>query len=186
MSVNLSEKDETTEMILKAQKGDQQAFGELVHLYHHQVIDVVYRISGDAYLADEAAQIAFIKAWKHLPEYQFHSNFRNWLYRIAVNSALDILRKEKPIENIDDVQIGSLEDNADTIMNKKERIRVIQKAVLALPEASRAVIVLREYHGLSYREIADTLDISIGTVMSRLNYARTKLAGMLADYLEET
>lgn len=186
MSVNLSAKDETTGIILKAQKGDQQAFSELVHLYHHRVIDVVYRMCGDSYLADEAAQVAFIKAWKHLPEFQFQSNFRNWIYRIAVNSALDILRKNRPAENIDDVQICSSEGNADTIMEQKERIKGIQEAVLALPEASRAVIVLREYQGLSYREIADTLDISIGTVMSRLNYARTKLADMLADYMEDT
>lgn len=184
--MNPSYFDENADLILKAQNGDQYAFSRLVQFFHERVINVVYRMCGDPYLADEAAQMAFIKAWQHLPEFQLQTNFRNWLYRIAVNAALDILRKEKPTENLDDLALVSPEENADAHLEKQERIQHIREAVLSLPAASRAVIVLREYEGLSYREIADTLDISMGTVMSRLNYARTRLADMLSDYVEET
>lgn len=184
--MNSSNADENTDLIIKAQHGNQDAFCELVHRFHERVINVVYRMCSDRYLAEDAAQMAFIKAWLHIPEFQLHTSFRNWLYRIAINTALDILRKEKPVENLDETQLISPEENADTLLEKQERIQLIRKAVLSLPEASRAVIVLREYEELSYREIAETLDISMGTVMSRLNYARNRLAQMLAGYLEET
>lgn len=181
-----SKPDENAALIFKAQKGDQEAFCELVRYFQDRVINVVYRMCGDPYLAEDAAQVAFIKAWQHLPEFQLHSNFRNWLYRIAINAALDVLRKEKPTENFDEIQLISPLEDADAFLEKQDRNREIHKAVMSLPDASRTVIVLREYEGLSYKEIAETLDISIGTVMSRLNYARNRLAAMLAGYLEET
>lgn len=184
--MNPSNTDETTDLIIKAQQGDQDAFGELVLCFHDRVINVVYRMCSDRYIAEDAAQMAFIKAWQHIPEFQLHTSFRNWLYRIAINAALDIVRKEKPAENLNERQLISTEENADVLLEKQERIQLVRKAVLSLPEASRAVIVLREYEGLSYREIAETLDISLGTVMSRLNYARNRLAEMLAGYLEES
>ncbi len=183
--MNPSDMDESADLILEAQRGDQDAFCRLVHHFHDRVINVVYRMCGDPYLAEEAAQMAFIKAWQHLSEFQLHTNFRNWLYRIAINAALDIIRKEKPAENLDETRLISPEENAEMRLEKQERIRQIRKAVLALPDASRAVIVLREYEELSYREIAETLDISIGTVMSRLSYARNRLAQILAGYMEE-
>ncbi|MBN1535837.1 MAG: sigma-70 family RNA polymerase sigma factor [Anaerolineales bacterium] len=181
-----SNTDVSTDLIVKAQQGDQEAFGDLVRYFHDRVINVVYRMCGDRYLAEEAAQIAFIKAWQHLSDFRLQTSFRNWLYRIAINTATDIIRKEKPDENLDDIQLISNQENGDTHVENEERRQQIRKVVLALPDASRAVIVLREYEGLSYREIAETLDISMGTVMSRLNYARNRLAEMLSGYLEET
>jgi RNA polymerase sigma-70 factor (ECF subfamily) len=184
MQASISAAEETG-LISRAQDGDREAFGELVHRYRVSVINVVYRMCGDANLAEDAAQIAFIRAWQHLPEFQLRSAFRNWLYRIAVNAALDILRRERLQVDIDDLQLVAREENVENLFEQHERLRKIRQAVLSLPEASRAVLILREYEGLSYKEIAETLEISIGTVMSRLNYARTRLLGLLRPDMEE-
>lgn len=170
--------------IVAAQQGDRQAFSELVHRYREGVINVVYRMCGDANLAEDAAQEAFIRAWQHLPRYQPRSPFRNWLYRIANNAALDALRREKQTTDIEDVSLMATTIGPEAAAERSERAEYVREAVLSLAPASRAVLILREYEGLSYKEIADTLNIPMGTVMSRLNYARTKLREMLRAYLE--
>jgi len=176
---------EETRLISQAQSGDRDAFGELVNGYHKGVINVVYRMCGDKWLAQDAAQTAFIKAWKNLPSYRSGTSFRNWLYRIAVNAAVDIVRKDKQTIDINNLELKSphpgIEDNLETM----ERQQIVRKAVLDLPKASRAVLILREYEDLTYREIAETLDIPTGTVMSRLNYARQRLSETLRPLLEE-
>jgi len=106
------------------------------------------------------------------------------VYRIATNVALDALRRERETVDIDALPLAAADAGPEATMEGTERGERVQQAVLALPPASRAVLVLREYEGLSYREIADTLDIPIGTVMSRLNYARNRLRKSLAPYLE--
>ena len=173
-----------TRLVQQAQRGDRDAFCELVHLYRERVIDVVYRMCGDPALAEDAAQIAFLRAWQRLPEYQPRAAFRSWLYRIAVNAALDMLRRERPTTAVDDLQLTNSDPQPEAAYEQQEQAALVRRAVLALPEGSRAALVLREYQGLSYREIAETLDISTGTVMSRLNYARTKLLESLTPYLE--
>ncbi len=173
------------ELIAKAQQGDRQAFGELVRRHREGAINVVYRMCGDANLAEDAAQEAFIRAWQHLPNYRPRSPFRNWVYRIATNVALDFLRRERETVDVDALSLASSSDEEpEALVEGEERGERVRQAVLALPSASRAVLVLREYEGLSYREIADTLGIPIGTVMSRLNYARNRLRESLAPYLE--
>jgi RNA polymerase sigma-70 factor (ECF subfamily) len=172
------------ELITQAQQGDRQAFGELVHRHRGGVINVVYRMCGDANLAEDAAQEAFIRAWQHLPNYRPRSPFRNWVYRIATNAALDTLRREREMVDVDALPLVAPDKGPEAAMEGSERGEQVRQAVLALPTASRAVVVLREYEGLSYREIADTLSIPIGTVMSRLNYARNRLRELLAPHLE--
>jgi len=172
------------ELIAKAQQGDRQAFGELVRRHREGVINVVYRMCGDANLAEDAAQEAFIRAWQHLSNYRPRSPFRNWVYRIATNVTLDVLRRERETVDIDTLSLASSDEGPEAMVERGERGERVRQAVLALPPASRAVLVLREYEGLSYREIADTLGIPIGTVMSRLNYARNRLRESLAPYLE--
>jgi RNA polymerase sigma-70 factor (ECF subfamily) len=172
------------ELITQAQQGDRGAFGELVHRHRVGVVNVVYRMCGDANLAEDAAQEAFIRAWKHLPNYRPRSPFRNWVYRIATNAALDVLRRERETVDVDDLPLVASGKGPEATLEGTERGERVREAVLALPEASRSVLVLREYEGLSYREIADTLGIPIGTVMSRLNYARNRLRESLAPYLE--
>ncbi len=172
------------ELITQAQEGDRQAFSELVRRHREGVVNVVYRMCGDANLAEDAAQEAFIRAWQHLRSYRPRSPFRNWLYRIATNVALDALRREKETVDIDTLELAISDNGPQAIVEGAERGERVRQAVLALPSASRAVLVLREYEGLSYREIVETLGIPMGTVMSRLNYARSRLREALAPYLE--
>ena len=171
-------------LVTRAQQGDREAFSELVRCHREGVINVVYRMCGDATLAEDAAQEAFIRAWQHLASYQPRSPFRNWVYRIAANVALDALRRERETVNVDAVPVAAPGPGPEAMLIEKERAGRIRQAVLALPPASRAVLVLREYEGLSYQEIAYTLDIPMGTVMSRLNYARSRIRESLAAYLE--
>ncbi len=180
-----SHSDCELELIRQAQAGDRHAFGELIYRYRERVVRVVYRMCGDIHLAEDAAQEAFIRAWLHLPKYRPQAPFRSWLYRIATNAALDMLRRERNTVDIDEVPLATPADGPEATMAQVEREERVRQAVMMLPDASRSVLVLREYEGLSYREIADVLDIPIGTVMSRLNYARNRLRAMLAPYLEE-
>ncbi|HDQ72875.1 MAG TPA: sigma-70 family RNA polymerase sigma factor [Chloroflexi bacterium] len=181
MAVAEAERD----LIVKAQDGDRGAFGDLVHLHRQGVVNVVYHMCGDGHLAEDAAQEAFIRAWKHLPKYKPYAPFRNWLYRIATNVARDVLRRERETVDVETLPLATAKAGPEASLVHAQRGERVRAAVLELPPASREALVLREYEGLSYQEIADTLDIPIGTVMSRLNYARKRLSEMLAPYLEE-
>lgn len=171
------------ELVNRAQSGDRHAFSEIVRNHAQGVTNVIYRMCGDVHIAEDAAQETFIQAWLHLPTYRPQTSLRNWLYRIAINAATDMLRKEKRIlpNSMEDLQLTDGGPGPEILVSQQERIVLVQKAVLSLPEASRTVLVLREYEGLSYQEISSTLDIPIGTVMSRLNYARK----LLKDKLEQ-
>jgi RNA polymerase sigma-70 factor (ECF subfamily) len=173
---NISQANET-ELVSRAQSGDRNAFGELVRAHAQGVLHVIYRMCGDMQVAEDAAQETFIQAWLRLPSYRPRGSLRNWLYRIAVNAAIDMLRKEKRIlpGAVEDMALKDPRPSPEADVANSERVEAVQVAVLSLPEASRAVLVLREYEGLSYQEIADALDIPVGTVMSRLNYARRLL-----------
>jgi RNA polymerase sigma-70 factor (ECF subfamily) len=179
---------EEAQLISRAQQGDREAFGELVRHYYPGVVGVVYRMTGDPALAEDAAQQAFLQAWLHLPSYQPRRPLRSWLYRIAVNAALDALRRQRQADPqaMDDLAMADPSQQPERQTEEGERAALVQEAILALPPASRAVLVLREYEGLSYREIAAALDIQIGTVMSRLNYARGALRSRLAPYFLES
>lgn len=171
-------------LVSQAQRGDRNAFGELVCIHAQGVTNVIYRMCGDIQIAEEAAQETFIQAWLHLSSYRPQTSLRNWLYRIAVNAATDILRKEKRIlpNAIEDLPLTDSRPGPEALLFQSERTALVQKAILSLPDASRAVLILREYEEMSYHEIADTLDIPVGTVMSRLNYARK----ILKEKLEQT
>ena len=173
------------ELITKAQRGERNAFSELVCIHAQGVRNVIYRMCGDLQIAEDAAQETFIQAWTHLPSFRPQTSLRNWLYRIAVNAATDLLRKEKRIlpNALEDLQLQDPQLGPEALFFEEERTGLIQKAILSLPEASRAVLVLREYEGMSYHEIANALDIPVGTVMSRLNYARKILKEKLESKL---
>ena len=171
-----------TALVRSAQHGDRNAFSELVHIHARGVFNVVYRMCGDELIAEDAAQETFIRAWQNLSSYRPQTPLRNWLYRIAFNAGMDMLRKEKRIlpNDIEDMQLTDGQPGLESLVSQQERTQLVQKAILSLPDASRAVLILREYEELSYQDISATLDIPIGTVMSRLNYARK----LLKDKLE--
>ena len=172
-------------LISQAQRGNRGAFGELVRLHRRGVITVVYRMCGDSQLAEDMAQEAFFRAWKNLHSYKPKSPFKNWLYRIATNATLDVIRRERETVTLESVQLRTIDPSPETTLAEKEVGERVQQAVLELPPASRAVLILREYEGFSYKEIAETLGIPLGTVMSRLNYARTTLRQVLLPIVEE-
>jgi RNA polymerase sigma-70 factor (ECF subfamily) len=165
------------ELVNKAQIGDRSAFSILVRTHAQGVQNVVYRMCGDQQLAEDAAQETFIRAWLRLPSFRPKSSLRNWLYRIAVNTAIDMLRKDKRIlpNPVEDLRLMDSHPGPEAMVLSDEHTELVQKTVMELPDASRSVLVLREYEGLSYQDIAKTLEIPIGTVMSRLNYARKLL-----------
>jgi RNA polymerase sigma-70 factor (ECF subfamily) len=173
------------ELVISAQNGDRNAFSELVRTHAQGVLNVVYRMCGDMLIAEDATQETFIRAWQNLSSYRPQTSLRNWLYRIAFNAAMDMLRKEKRVlpGDIEDMSLTDGRPNPESLASQKERSALVQVAVLSLPDASRAVLILREYEGLSYQEISSTLDIPVGTVMSRLNYARKLLRAKLEPQL---
>jgi RNA polymerase sigma-70 factor (ECF subfamily) len=174
-----------TELVVSAQNGDRNAFSELVRVHAQGVLNVIYRLCGDAQLAEDAAQETFIRAWQNLSTYRPQTSLRNWLYRIAVNAATDMLRRERRIlpDDIEEMNLTDGRHGPESLVAQRERTAIVQKAIQSLPDASRAVLVLREYEGLSYQEISSTLDIPVGTVMSRLNYSRNLLKTMLRPQL---
>ena len=182
---NLSSENGEAELIALAQGGDRRAFGKLVLQHRKGVVNVAYRMCGDTHLAEDMAQEAFIRAWQKLTSYKPRSPFRNWLYRIVTNATLDALRRERETVDIDAYPLAGPGKGLEASIEARDRAELVQRAVLALPFSSRGVLVLREYEGLSYKEISETLDIPIGTVMSRLNYARQRLSADLAPLIKE-
>ena len=127
-----------------------------------------------------------MRVWQNLNSYKPQYAFRSWLYRIAANAALDALRRERPAAEIDQ---GSLADPAagpEGTVEQDQRAAQVRRAIAQLSEPLRMVLILREYQELTYQEIADALDIPVGTVMSRLNSARALLRKELLVLLEET
>ena len=163
------------QLIEAARLGNRDAFGELVLMHYQGVINVVYRMSGEMPLAEDVAQETFIRAWMKLHTYRPTGSFRSWVYRIATNAALDVLRRRKEEVDIDTLPLTASGKGVEQNVIQAQQAEVVRQAVLNLPAASRSVLVLREYEGLSYQEIANSLEIPLGTVMSRLAYAREKL-----------
>jgi RNA polymerase sigma-70 factor (ECF subfamily) len=164
-------------LVARAQQGDRSAYSELVRGYYPGVIRVVYHLCGNTHIAEDAAQETFLRAWLHISDYHSQGSLRSWLYRIAVNAALDMLRRERKMspESLDDLPLTDRQPGPEAVLVEHQQEAIVRQAVHALPPASRSVLVLREYQGLSYQEIATILDIPLGTVMSRLNYARNQL-----------
>lgn len=180
------------ELVTKAQGGDRNAFSELVGIHAQGVRNVIFRMCGDAQVVEDAAQETFMRAWSHLDSFRTdrETSLRAWLYRIALNAAMDMLRKERRIlpGDVEDFHLTDPMPGPEGLFLQGERTALVQQAIQSLPDASRAVLVLKEYESLSYREIADALEIPIGTVMSRLNYARRllkeKLEGQIVLLME--
>ncbi|MGE5247570.1 MAG: RNA polymerase sigma factor [Verrucomicrobiota bacterium] len=183
------------ELIHAAVAGDEAAFRELVERYKGKAFGVAVGIVGNADDALDVVQEAFIKAYYKLKEFRFGANFYTWFYRLLVNQAIDRWRKGARSSEVrlDESWLseevsppGSFEYPADPeeLLMNRELGSALQRAIAALPEHHRAVIVLREVEGMSYEDIAATVGCSVGTVMSRLHYARAKLKNALAGYRE--
>jgi RNA polymerase sigma-70 factor (ECF subfamily) len=188
---------EESELVAKCQRGDTQAFNELVTRYRGRIYAMIYNMVHNEQDAWDLAQDGFLKAWKSIGRFRGQSAFYTWLYRIVMNVTIDWVRKKKitgDAEFDEELGLQGIEASASTVpradplpfqkMEREEIRRRIDAAVEKLSPEHRAVILMREMDGMPYEEIAGALDCSVGTVMSRLFYARKKLQGMLRDVYE--
>jgi len=172
-------------LIAKAKTGDETAFEALYDKYSQKVYNLALRMSRNTEDALDLSQEIFIRVYKSLPFFKEESSFSTWLYSIASNACIDFTRREakKKADSLDD-SVFELPDikTPESEMDKKQLRQDIAKAISALPHNLREVIILREINGLSYTDIADSLDIEVGTVKSRISRAREKLCVFLKDY----
>jgi RNA polymerase sigma-70 factor (ECF subfamily) len=166
--------------------GDRTALDELFRRYRGVAYRVAYRLLGREPDALDAVQDGFVKALTHLENFHRRSSFKTWLLRIVSNAALDVGRQrrrdgwnQQPAGPV--VRAGGAESASDAELDRADLRRAIEAALGQLPPAQRQTFVLHVDGEMSYREVADALGISIGTVMSRLFYARQKLKTLLAD-----
>ncbi len=183
-------------LVRLAQKGDTAAFEELVFRHRDKIYARAFSMMRNEEEAVDLSQEAWVKGWQRLTQFQGESSFTTWMTRIVINLCLDQLRKHKrqraeSIEELDE-ESGGVERQMPVItVNPTERLergelrQRIDKAMSQLSYEHRTVLVLHEFEEMEYKEIAKTMDCSIGTVMSRLFYARRKLAALLADLKSE-
>ncbi len=185
------------ELVAKAQMGDTGAFNELVSRYRTRAYAMIYNMVRNEQDAWDLAQDGFVKAWKSIGRFRGQSSFFTWLYRILMNVTIDWTRR-KQIESgtefddahgLREIAPGAVTAPKDELqpavkLSDKEIRARIDAAIERLSPEHRQAITLREIEGLEYQEIADMMDCSIGTVMSRLFYARKKLQTMLKDVYE--
>ena len=181
--------NETTdkELVKRVQKGDKGAFDVLVLKYEHKIVNLVMRYVRDPEQALDITQEAFIKAYRALPRFRGDSAFYTWLYRIAVNTAKNYLaaqrRRPTDIElDLQDPEQFGLHsqlketDTPEGVTLSQELNEALEKAIAGLPDDLRTAIILRELDGMSYEEIAQTMDCPVGTVRSRIFRARDAIS----------
>jgi RNA polymerase sigma-70 factor, ECF subfamily len=179
-----------SDLLARARSGDLFAFEEIVRRYQRRVYGVAYRIVRRHDVADDVAQETFIRAHRALGSFDVSRPFGPWICRIAANLAINHMRSPRARE--DELPEGHAETAAPAGASPLARVldqeakAVLEAAMERLPAEQRAVFVLRAVEELSYREIADALGISIGTVMSRLSRAREKLRDAVLPYLGVT
>jgi len=182
-------------LVRECQKGRLESYEPLVKKYQARICAHAYQFVRNETDAEELAQLTFVKAWRKIQSFNGKSSFYTWLYRLSTNTCLDYLRKKKRLgEDIqtsrvnEDDRIGvedreGSEPGPDKMATNKELKEAIDAAIKQLSPDHQVVIVMREIQGLSYEEIAEALNCSVGTVMSRLFYARrylrTRLTGLL-------
>ncbi len=183
-------------LLARARKGDTVAFDELITLHREKIFMHTYQIIRNEEDALDLTQETFIRAWKSLARFDGKASFSSWLYRIATNAAIDLFRKRQSHPHAE-IEAGPMKIDAAShttpsqpevpgeSVDRAEIRRRIEAAIAQLSPEHRAVILLKEIDDLSYEEIAGRIGCSLGTVMSRLFYARKKLQTLLSDLHEE-
>ena len=182
------------DLVRHAQRGDLEAYDELVKRYQQRIYATIYHMTSNHDDANDLAQDAFIKAYSALKSFRGGSTFYTWIYRIAVNKTINFLkqRKNKHHFSLNDLDFNT-ENNPDLValISDKTPVREVglaelqkklNEALMKLSEPHRMVVVLHDVQGQSHDEIAEIMDCNIGTVRSRLFYARQQLQGYLTEY----
>ena len=183
-------------MVRRAQKGDLAAYDELVRRYQQRIYATVYHMTSNHEDANDLAQEAFIKAYQALKTFKGGSSFYTWVYRIAVNKTLNFLkqRKNRTAMSLNDLDF-SAENDPDLVALVSDKTprrdavlaelqQKLNEAMQQLSEPHRMVVTLHDVQGLAHEEIAEIMECNVGTVRSRLFYARQQLQGYLVDYLK--
>ena len=182
------------QLVERVQKGDKGAFDLLVLKYQHKIVNLIMRYVRDPELALDIAQEAFIKAYRALPRFRGDSAFYTWMYRIAVNTAKNHLaaQRRRPMDvelDMQDPEQYDLHarlketDTPEGVTLSNELKQTVERAIAALPEDLRTAIVLRELEGMSYEEIAQTMECPVGTVRSRIFRARDAIGKKIGSLL---
>ncbi len=186
------------DLVKRCQEGDTEAFDQLVVRYRTRVFGMIYNMVHSEQDAWDLAQDSFLKAWKSIGRFRSQSSFYTWIYRIVMNVTIDWLRKKhvkgSGAEFDDAVQLKEIDPASRTVPHadalpheRMQHVEIrgrIDAAIAQLSPEHRAVILMKEMEDMQYHEIAEALGCSIGTVMSRLFYARKKLQNLLRDVYE--
>jgi RNA polymerase sigma-70 factor (ECF subfamily) len=192
----LSALNEETELVRRSRRGDLDAYDSLVKRYQERIYATIYHMTSNHEDANDLAQESFIKAYQALKSFKGGSSFYTWLYRIAVNKTINFLkqRKNRAHMSLNDIDFNAEHDPdlmaliSDNTPRRAAGLTELQKklneALLKLSEPHRLVMVLHDVQGQSHEEIAEIMDCNIGTVRSRLFYARQQMQSHLAEYLK--
>jgi len=185
-----TEHPEEKMLIAKAKRGDTHAFESLVRKYQKPIYYLCYRMTGAHQAADDLAQDVFIKTYLALSHFKEEMNFFSWIRKIAVNRAINYLKvwKREITMGGNEMRVSpnpdvSRQELPEETYQKKQMVKRFEQALQALSPEKRAIFILKVYENQSYEQIAKTLDIPEGTVMSRLSRARQKLKNEMAEYL---
>ncbi len=185
------------ELVRQSKAGNLDCFEELIDAHQQKVYNIALRMLGNEQDAFDASQEVFVKVYKNLNGFQQNASFATWVYRIATNTCLDLLRKNKERKKeisidsqiaFDDGEVAfQLEDTSADVeeaLLKKERMQVLYQAIEQLREEHKKMIVLRELQGMSYQQIAQITGMNLGTVKSKINRARLALKNALENHRE--
>jgi RNA polymerase sigma-70 factor (ECF subfamily) len=188
--------DDEGDLVRRSQEGDLQAYDELVRRYQERIYATVYHMTSNHEDANDLAQETFIKAYQALKSFKGGSSFYTWLYRIAVNKTINFLkqRRHRTHMSLNDLDVNA-ENDPDVVAFVSEKTprreaglaelqEKLNEAMQKLSEDHRLVVSLHDVQGMPHEDIAKIMDCNIGTVRSRLFYARQQLQGHLADYLK--
>lgn len=187
----------TDEELVRAYlQGDGSAFEELVSRYENTIMNMAYRLLGNRTDACDVSQEVFVLLLRKLGSFRGEAKFSTWLYRVSLNACHDYARRqrrhvslsESPGEDLPEIEQRLADDGLDSPELSIERAEIqnmVQEAITRLPYKFKEVIYLHDISGYNYKEVAEILDISLGTVKSRLNRARTRLAAELREFREQ-
>jgi len=190
-------RDIDAELVKRVQAGDKKAFDILIIKYQNKIFSIISRFISDHAEVNDVAQDAFIKAYRALPNFRGDSAFYTWIYRIAINTAKNYLTargRRPPSSDIDSQEAetytigGSLQEHAspETLLMRDQLKKVIFDTIDLLPEDLRTAITLREIEGMSYEEIAESMDCPVGTVRSRIFRARETIDEQVKPLINES
>ena len=179
------------QLIGEALDGDSAAFGQLVTRYQDRLYNTLVHVTGSTDTAHDVVQDAFVQAYVKLESFERSSAFYTWLYRIAVNLAISRRRRERPMVSVEHARevLGhepvDAADPPEARLEQRERACQVRQALAALHDEHRTILVLREVDGHSYEQIAEILELPIGTIRSRLHRARLQLRDQLKGVIQE-